>query len=80
MRRKLAALIQWFIDLDVKEHDHWCSVMEADGRSHNYCRHRNIAWKCTGIFCASQRRKDCPECDARHSLQERVGMALAPFV
>jgi hypothetical protein len=74
MWNKLAALLQWFVQLELQEHRHWCSLWEADGRSYNPCQHRTCCWMCTGIFCVGVERKDCLDCVERHAEQRRIGV------
>lgn len=54
--RKLKALLQWFVLLDLTEHRHWCDNRE--------CYHHGVCWYCTGIFCGDHERKNCPNCGA----------------
>jgi hypothetical protein len=64
--RKLKALLQWFILLDLQEHGHWCPMYGEyrlrDRMKRTQCPHHGYRWECTGIFCANVEQKDCPTC------------------
>lgn len=61
--RKIKALIQWWMLLDLKQHKHWCKI-EPEGNNTGRCEHQIGCWFCTGLFCANVERKDCPTCSA----------------
>jgi hypothetical protein len=63
---KLKALVQWFVQLELREHGHWCTNEWITGRDEKRaaCPHRGYRWSCYGVFCAGIERKDCPECKA----------------
>ena len=75
--KKLKALIQWFIQLELQEHRHWCHLCEADG-TYNKCEHRSSCWMCSGVFCAGVERKNCPACEIRHC--QSIGKPILPRV
>lgn len=70
---KIKALIQWFYLLELQAHPHWCHYYaiirrNPDGtynEAENPCVHRMRSWQCTGLFCAFQERKNCPNCEAK---------------
>lgn len=55
MKRKLIALIHWWIQLEPVRHRHWC---ENRG-----CAHTSSCWFCEGVFCVGQDQKNCPRCE-----------------
>lgn len=59
MKRKIVALIQWWLQLEPVDHRHWCLL----GDDHPHCEHQHAAWHCTGALCINQERKDCPGCE-----------------
>lgn len=71
MIKKLKALIQWFMLLELQEHRHWCEL-NING-TYNDCRHRNSCWMCVGLFCSNRERKNCPACEdtVRVALERR---------
>jgi hypothetical protein len=64
---KLKALAQWFVALELKQHRHWCvnesnqKVREAQRK--NCVKPDGTCWYCTGVFCADESQKDCPNCE-----------------
>ena len=54
--RKLKALLQWLVLLEIEHHRHWCENLQ--------CYHSAVCWDCDGIFCANRERKNCANCEA----------------
>lgn len=61
IKRKLIGLIHWWIELEPKEHRHWCLI--GNGIPER-CEHQHSAWHCYGAFCINQERKNCPRCES----------------
>jgi hypothetical protein len=61
---KLKALVQWFMALELQEHNHWCLNWPRDADSR--CQHQYSAWSCKGVFCANTEHKNCPTCEKKY--------------
>ncbi len=70
MIKKVKAILQWIVQLELQEHNHWCP------RIANYeCRHSFAAWHCSGVFCANQEKKLCIECEALLWKRRNLGVS-----
>jgi hypothetical protein len=64
MIAKIKALVQWFVQLEVQEHGHWCHYEWHKGREEKRaaCPYKGYRWPCFGVLCANVERKDCYGC------------------
>ncbi len=56
MKRKLIALLHWWLQLEPIRHRHWCE------HNNGNCEHEGSCWFCEGVFCVAKERKNCPGC------------------
>jgi hypothetical protein len=68
---KIKALVQWFMELELVAHGHWC-IFNFNTDDHptyrrdskrEACPTKGYRWDCKGVFCSGVERKNCPACD-----------------